>query len=120
MDTPDLGPVRKLGMGRRTGAIVVPPKAASELPAFDGGDSLAAEFGASSSGPGFAEQVGASAAAADAKSAANGNGAAGADDDKDVVIGGMEVDQTAMEGVSEEQLAILATRCKRRRKAVTS
>ena len=36
------------------------------------------------------------------------------------MIGGMEVDKTAMEGVSEEQLAILAKRCKRRRKAVTS
>ena len=34
VDTPDLGPVKKLGMGRRTGPVVTPPRAASALPSF--------------------------------------------------------------------------------------
>ena len=51
LDTPDLGPVTKLGMGRRQGKEVFVPKAAAALPSMGAGGAedmgLAAELGGS-------------------------------------------------------------------------
>ena len=52
------------------------------------------------------------------------NGAAEAAKEPEVVgqgfVGGLEVDQTQMDGVAEEELQFLQRRCKRRRQPVTS
>jgi hypothetical protein len=138
VDTPDLGPVRKLGMGRRSGPLVVSPKAATMLPSFDGAEALAAELGAATTdSPGFAEQLATDAAEPVSAPAVGTNGSASASGDAQVaaaetrasgsstegeeeVIGGLEVDKTAMEGVAEDELIFLARRCKRLRKRVTS
>ena len=140
VDTPDLGPVKKLGMGRRTGPVVTPPRAASALPSF-GDASLAGEFG-SAVGDNSASAMGAMMAAssdgngaagpaappaAEGSAAGTGtskNGAAEAANEPEVVgqgfVGGLEVDQTQMDGVAEEELQFLQRRCKRRRQPVTS
>jgi hypothetical protein len=144
--TPDLGPVKKLGMGRRSGPLVTPPKAASALPAFGGGaDGLTAEFGAAmpSASPSGAAGADATAPAADGAAAtamaasdapaeanraagtSNGtNGAAsveaGGGEQGQGIVGGLDVDKSQMDGVAEEELAFLERRCKRLRQPVTS
>ena len=138
VDTPDLGPVKKLGMGRRSGPVVTPPRAAAALPSFgESGGSLADEFGApvgdnSAAGMGAAmavngDSIGAATASTNGASVPESANAAAQTDtsgpeqaEEQGVIGGFEVDKTLMEGVAEDELKFLERRCKRRRQAVAS
>ena len=143
LDTPDLGPVKKLGMGRRTGEVVKPPKAAAALPALDfEGGSMAAEFGnmtssnsSSNSADNAAKAVaalqsanGAAPAAPGEATPASGNGAAPPASEQQQqqeqaeaqgIVGGLEIDQSMMDGVAKEELEFLERRCKRRRRQPT-
>jgi hypothetical protein len=117
VSTPDLGPVTKLGMGRREGPLVAPYKAAAALPALEGPASLAAEFGlggpptaaAAVSGNGADEKTG-EARNTEEKEEGADSGA--------LTVGGIVVDQSQMEGVNEAELEFLRKQCKRRRQAV--
>jgi hypothetical protein len=124
VDGPDLGPVTKLGMGRKTGKPVHVPKAAAALPDMGGSDALAAEFGApvasvampDSNGVTAAQTGGAGSGAAAAASplAKQSDQQADAADDGGIV-GGLVVAEADMQGVAEQELAYLQKRCKRKR-----
>jgi hypothetical protein len=118
ISTPDLGPVTKLGMGRRMGTVVAPYKAAAELPALEGPANLAAEFGLGTAS---------TAPAVSGNGAQNGEATEAVDTAKKekkgpdvgaLTVGGILVDQSQMEGVSEAELDFLRNRCKRKRRAV--
>lgn len=141
LDTPDLGPVTKLGMGRKQGEVVFVPKAAASLPemgAAGAGDALAAEFGGSmamsapvtepaapvTNGNGSTAATANGAAAAPAE-ASSGAAAATAEQESEEtkkgfsegdeeIIGGLTVAQSEMEGVAKEELEYLSRRSKRK------
>jgi hypothetical protein len=125
VDTPDLGPLTKLGMGRKTGKPVHIPKAAAALPEMGGSSALAAEFGAPSShlpvvsnGAAVATH-GTDGSASSTQVAGPSDGAqaeqqAAADADAGIV-GGLVVSEADMQGVAGEELEYLQRRCKRKR-----
>lgn len=131
VDTPDLGPVTKLGMGRRQGPVVTPPKAATSLPEFGGG-ALAAELGAPGQ-PAVAQSVQAGDSRAvepegmnDSRSSGqSGDGDSGgiiqpseadnAEISSEEIVGGLSVVEADMEGVAKEELQYLMKRCKRQK-----
>jgi hypothetical protein len=140
VDTPDLGPVTKLGMGRREGEAVQIPKAAASLPELGSGrDDLAAEFGAAmpavpvpsmlstppAAGPGEngASEDGAwengngAPRGASNGAAAAGEGSEAETDSDDVIVGGLQVAESEMEGVAKDELEYLGKRCKRQKQA---
>lgn len=133
VDTPDLGPVTKLGMGRRQGPIVTPPKAAAALPGFDGDTVLAAELGMPSKPAAPSSQVNGSDAQTqshtgnDADSSAGTGGpvngaqehanAPGSPPQTEEIVGGLTVVDADMEGVATEELEYLMKRCKRHKQA---
>lgn len=124
VDTPDLGPVTKLGMGRKTGEVVREPKAAAALPDMGGSDALALEFGAgapaaaaapSDNSASVTDASGTGARQADAApDLAQVAPAEAAEDDGDIV-GGLVVSEADMQGVAAAELEYLQRRCKRRR-----
>lgn len=130
VDTPDLGPVTKLGMGRRQGPVVTPPKAACTLPEFEGGGALAAELGLPSFVASPAPMGGADALesslrnkseAVNSTNAGPSHGAdqqppaAVAESDTGEIVGGLIVVEADMEGVAKEELEYLMKRCKRQK-----
>eukprot|EP00892_Ulva_mutabilis_P003851 jgi/Ulvmu1/1838/UM119_0057.1 len=133
VDTPDLGPVTKLGMGRRQGSVVTPPKAAAALPELDGNAALAAEMGMPSmpAAPAIQASRGDDATVSpsngdDTRHAAagavnNGSGHTAAQDtqpDTEGIVGGLMVVEADMEGVAAEELEYLMKRCKRPKQTV--
>lgn len=133
MDTPDLGPVTKLGMGRRQGPVVTPPKAAASLPEFEGGGALAAELGVpglpvtapslpvtgidavSAAGNNEAKIVSSGETNSDVD---NANAAVGTQPETDEIVGGLTVIEADMEGVANEELEYLMKRCKRQTQTI--
>lgn len=140
LDTPDLGPVTKLGMGRKQGEVVFVPKAAASLPEMGSagaGDALAAEFGGSMAMSAPVAEPAAPVTNGNGSTAATANGAAasakassgaaaapaeqeseetkkGFSEGDEEIIGGLTVAQSEMEGVAKEELEYLSRRSKRK------